>query len=239
MNNKGFTMIELLAAMVLLSILMLVAVPTVLNLMDQTRRKTVINDAKKFVSSAEYKVKNNNNYIKRPRSTGQCIVLTLGYLDLGNEFQEGPHGGAYLLDDSYVIVKYDPPSLENGNDTHVKKYKYYVTLVEKYHGETYYGLYLYPADKLDNKHSEGFVNGFNTNNLLSKSISAPNNMLKNGRVTNPESASLDTVGELCSGTNFTNPHDDSNLDYSYGRASGNVYDTEDALNELNVKDPHE
>ena len=38
MNNKGFTMIELLAAMVLLSILMLVAVPTVLNLMDQTLR---------------------------------------------------------------------------------------------------------------------------------------------------------------------------------------------------------
>ena len=203
MKNKGFTMIELLAAMVLLSILMLVAVPTVLNLMDQTRRKTVINDAKKFVSSAEYKVKNNNNYIKRPRSTGQCIVLTLGYLDLGNEFQEGPHGGAYLLDDSYVIVKYDPPSIENGNDTHVKKYKYYVTIVEKYHGETYYGLYLYPADKLSNKGSEGFVNGFNKNNLLSPSLSSPNSKLRGGRITNPVAGEGTTVADICSATTFT------------------------------------
>ena len=49
MNNKGFTMIELLAAMVLLSILMLVAVPTVLNLMDQTISNKDINDAKKYI----------------------------------------------------------------------------------------------------------------------------------------------------------------------------------------------
>lgn len=227
MNNKGFTMIELLAAMVLLSILMLVAVPTVLNLMDQTRRKTVINDAKKFVSSAEYKVKNNNNYIKRPRSTGQCIVLTLGYLDLGNEFQEGPHGGAYLLDDSYVIVKYDPPSLENGNDTHVKKYKYYVTLVEKYHGETYYGLYLYPADRLSNKGAEGFVNGFNKNNLLSPSLSAPNGKLGGGRITNPASDET-TIASVCTSTTFENKAS-GDLD----KANDKVFDTQDALDEVN------
>ena len=230
MNNKGFTMIELLAAMVLLSILMLVAVPTVLNLMDQTRRKTVINDAKKFVSSAEYKVKNNNNYIKRPRSTGQCIVLTLGYLDLGNEFQEGPHGGAYLLDDSYVIVKYDPPSVENGNDTHVKKYKYYVTLVEKYHGETYYGLYLYPADKLSNKGAESFVNGFIKNNLISPVInsSSLNNKLRNGKFTNPEDATHLTVGSVCTSTTFENKASgDPN------KANDKVFDTQDALDEVN------
>ena len=223
MNNKGFTMIELLAAMVLLSILMLVAVPTVLNLMDQTRRKTVINDAKKFVSSAEYKVKNNNNYIKRPRSTGQYIVLTLGYLDLGNEFQEGPHGGAYLLDDSYVIVKYDPPSVENGNDTHVKKYKYYVTLVEKYHGETYYGLYLYPADKLSNKGSESFVNGFNKNNLLSPVINNPNDRLRNGKFTNPEDPAHPYVYQTCTNEfkNVPNKQQDK------------VFDTQDALDEVN------
>ena len=225
MNNKGFTMIELLAAMVLLSILMLVAVPTVLNMMDQTRRKTVINDAKKFVSSAEYKVKNNNNYIKRPRRTGECIVLTLGYLDLGNEFQEGPHGGAYLLDDSYVIVKYDPPSASNGNDTHTKKYKYYVTLVEKYQGETYYGLFLYPADKLSNKGAESFVNGFIKNNLLSPSLSTPDSKLRDGRITNPVAEEGTTVADICSATTFTN---------GTSGADDYVFDTQDALDEVNT-----
>ena len=43
MNNKGFTMIELLASMVLLSILMLTAVPTVLGVMDDRRKTTILN----------------------------------------------------------------------------------------------------------------------------------------------------------------------------------------------------
>ena len=59
MNNKGFTMIELLASMVLLSILMLTAVPTVLRVMDDSRKTTITNDAKKFVSNVEYKIKHN------------------------------------------------------------------------------------------------------------------------------------------------------------------------------------
>ena len=48
MNNKGFTMIELLASMVLLGILMIVAVPTVLKVMDDSRKTTIINDSKKL-----------------------------------------------------------------------------------------------------------------------------------------------------------------------------------------------
>ena len=68
MNNKGFTMIELLASMVLLSILMLTAVPTVLGVMDDSRKTTILNDSKKFVANVEYKLKHNNNYIKKPRS---------------------------------------------------------------------------------------------------------------------------------------------------------------------------
>lgn len=224
MNDKGFTMIELLAAMVLLSILMLVAVPTVLNMMDQTRRKTIINDAKKLVSSVEYKVKNNNNFIKKPRSDGKCIVLTLGYLDLGNEFQEGPHGGTYLLDDSYVIVKYDP----SGDVNYQKKYKYYVTLVEKYQGETYYGLFLYPYEKIFDKGAESFANGFNKNNLISSIIrnnSTLDGKLKNFSITNPASESEKKVRDICSTTIFKNTN---------GGLDDNVYDTEDALNEVNL-----
>ena len=59
MKIKGFTMVELLASMVLLGILMIVAVPTVLRVMDDSRRTTIVNDSKKFVSNVEYKVKHN------------------------------------------------------------------------------------------------------------------------------------------------------------------------------------
>ena len=76
MKIKGFTMVELLASMVLLGILMIVAVPTVLRVMDDSRRTTIVNDSKKFVSNVEYKVKHNNNYIRRPKQVNECILLT-------------------------------------------------------------------------------------------------------------------------------------------------------------------
>ena len=227
MNNKGFTMIELLASMVLLSILMLVAVPTVLNMMDQTRRKTVINDAGKFVSAVEYKLKNNNNYIKKPRANGECIVITLGYLDLGNEFNEGPHGGIYSLDDSYVIVQYDT---SNSPTTGPRKYKFYVTLVENYKGETYYGLFLYPYDKLTNKGSDAYVDGFKKSNLLSTVISAPDTKLKGSRITNFDNKTVGGANGICAATTF------NNISGNAERGTNDkVYDTDDALNEVNAE----
>lgn len=171
MNNKGFTMIELLASMVLLSILMLTAVPTVLRVMDNSRKTTIINDAKKFVSNVEYKVKNNNNNIKKPKyldnSGGRrnCILITLGYLDLGSEFKEGPHGGTYSLDDSYVIVKLKS---NNASDGTVQKYDYYVTLVEKYDKDANYGVYLLPLEQLNSSDARKYVDGIQQNKLFSK-----------------------------------------------------------------------
>ena len=173
MNNKGFTMIELLASMVLLSVLMLTAVPTVLKVMDDSRKNTIINDSKKFIANVEYKVKNNNNNIKRPKdlNTGRnCILVTLGYLDLGSEFKKGPHGGAYSLDDSYVIVKLK--SL-NGSDGKVQMYDYYVTLVETYGDGANYGVYLLPFSSLSTGNPKKYVDGLTTDKLLSKTGASP------------------------------------------------------------------
>ena len=175
MNNKGFTMIELLASMVLLGILMIVAVPTVLKVMDDSRKTTIINDSKKFVSNVEYKVKHNNNYIRRPRTTGQCILLTLGYLDLGSEFKEGPHGGSYSLEDSYVVVKLK--SYGNASTGNVQTYDYYVTLVENYEGNTNYGVYLVTYDDLNSSNARNLVGGLTTDKLFTKKTSNPNKLL--------------------------------------------------------------
>ena len=214
MNNKGFTMIELLATMILLSILMLTAVPTVLRTMENNRKKTVLTDAKKFVANVEYKLKNNNNYIRKPKSASDCIIVTLGYLDLGTDFKEGPHGGAYDLDKSYVVVK-----LIGKNP---QRYNYYVTLVETYGSNAHYGVRLLPYYKvkadgstssiIDRNGSKAFVDG-----IPNSKLSLPNR--------NAQSAKKESIG--CGSGSFRNEH---------GGANDRVYDSDDALNELNSLD---
>ena len=55
MKNKGFTLVELLAVIVILAIIMIIAIPAVLNTMDSARRKSFIEYANKVVLKAEEK----------------------------------------------------------------------------------------------------------------------------------------------------------------------------------------
>lgn len=122
MNKKGFTLVELLGVMVLLSVLMMIAIPGISNLVKKNKDKVYVQDAKKLISLAEYKVKSSQNkYIKKPK-TDECIILTLGYLNDGT-LDTTPNNDEYLKDASYVMVT------NIGSD-----YQYYVTLIEKYKG---------------------------------------------------------------------------------------------------------
>ena len=55
MKNKGFTLVELLAVIVILAIIMIIAIPAVLNTMDSARRKSFIEFANKAILKAEEK----------------------------------------------------------------------------------------------------------------------------------------------------------------------------------------
>ena len=204
MNNKGFTMIELLASMVLLSVLMLTAVPTVLKTMDNSRKTTIVSDAKKLVANVEYKLKNNNNYVKRPKAPNQCILMTLGYLDLGTDFQEGPHGGIYAADESYVVIKLV--------STNPQKYDFYVTLVENYDDDAYYGLYLVSYTNLVARNAKDNVDGFDTTKLLN--------------ITNNYTFNRNR-GSINCGNDMKNIND---------RATDTIYDSDDALREMGAND---
>jgi len=224
MNNKGFTMIELLASMVLLSILMLTAVPTVLGVMDDSRKTTILNDSKKFVANVEYKLKHNNNYIKKPRSVdkeqGNCILMTLGYLDLGTEFKEGPHGGSYSPDDSYVVVKLS--KMGNAATGAVQSYEFYVTLVEIYDNESLYGVYLVPFESLDDGKAKTYVSGLTNDKIFTKKATLPKELSGNEKLTG-RTPPDDILG--CN--RLVNTND---------RSTDTVYDDDDALREQGVSD---
>ncbi len=123
MNKKGFTLIELLATIAILALLMLVAVPNVMSTIDKNKQDTYVEDAKKMITLAEYEVRSDSS-IELPTTSGNCIVLLLSSLDL-SDFNEGPEGGSYDLQNSYVVIA------RNGSS-----YEYYATIIENYDGST-------------------------------------------------------------------------------------------------------
>lgn len=151
-NEKGFTLVELLATVVILGIIMLVAVPNVTGIIYKNRANTYVEDAKKLTTLAEYKMRVNNNTIQKP-SDGQCIIMDLSYLD-NAEFEDPPNGGDYLLNDSFVIIKRD------GNE-----YKYYTQIIEKFKS-TYRGVLLNDSKNLYEDGATNLVSNATSSDLI-------------------------------------------------------------------------
>lgn len=139
-KNSGFTMIELLAAVVVLGVLMMVAVPTVMNVLSDSRNKTYIDDAVRMVSTFEAEIK-KDNMMPIP-AVGSCIMMNLIYLD-NNTFNDAPYDGEYDRLYSFVVAKRET----------IGEYKYYPRLVEKLpKGDTgYRGIDLTEVNKLYEK----------------------------------------------------------------------------------------
>ncbi len=100
MNKKGFTLVELLGVVVILSIIMLIAIPNVTSVLEKNKRDTYIADAKKLISQAKYEINNSN--IEKPNST-QILKIRLSYIGT-SEVSKDPDGNQYDLNNSYVIV---------------------------------------------------------------------------------------------------------------------------------------
>ncbi len=142
MKKKGFTMVELLATITILGIIMLVAVPNVLSIIEKNKYRTYVEDAKKMQTLAEYKLRSDTT-IERPR-TGYSIAILLQNMDM-TELNEGPEGGTYSPNESFVLI-----SNEGGT------YKYYITLREIHDG-TVTGMNLTDLDTLNQEGSISYI----------------------------------------------------------------------------------
>ena len=134
MSRKGFTLIELLVTIFILSLIMLVAVPNVMNIVDKNKKETYVNDAKKMITLAEYKLKSDSS-IALPNE-GSCIIVLMKALDL-SDFSKGVEGGEYDTNNSYVVIARDN-----------NKYIYMATIIEKY-GDRVRGINLSSRDDLN------------------------------------------------------------------------------------------
>lgn len=136
MNNKGFTLVELLATISLLAVLMMIAVPNIIGVVNRNKNKTYVEDAKKLVALAEYKVRSDP--ANKP-TNGEYFCFSMETLGEGEFDSTAPNGGMYDAKSSYVKVtkgednalQYSVVLVENKNN------KYTGILSEKTSDELY------------------------------------------------------------------------------------------------------
>lgn len=102
-NNKGFTLVELLAVIIIMGVLVSFSIPTIMRFMNSSKDKFYIQDTNKLISIAEYKINSNSIKIEKP-DPGNCIVLSYNYLNDGS-INNPPGKGSYFDSASFVVVK--------------------------------------------------------------------------------------------------------------------------------------
>lgn len=109
-NRKGFTLVELLAVVVILSIILLIAVPSVSRIISKSKDNAYISTAKAYIGAARYKylLEHNDNNI---------IVYDVTELKVDKE--KSPYNKKII--DGAVVVKKDSKS----------NIKYYIYLVDE------------------------------------------------------------------------------------------------------------
>lgn len=123
MNKKGFTLIELIAVVVIMSIIAVIATPNVINMMDTGNNKKYISDASNFISKAKYMYK-QEKYKKNFNTTnpGQATIKLSSVVGITTDDETDPHGYSYDLENSAVTI------YEQGGET-IKERKAKISLI--------------------------------------------------------------------------------------------------------------
>ena len=121
MNEKAFTLVELIAVVVIMAIIMVIATPNIVNMLDKGKKEDYVADAKNFISKATYEYRKNEDNIckgtdgsdteenQEANSNNKCIIF-LKNLGISEEDQKDPYGLKYDLDNSKIIFSTEEDS---------------------------------------------------------------------------------------------------------------------------------
>ena len=101
MKNKAFTLIELLAVIIILGILMLIAIPSVTNYINNSRKSTYVNTIDQIIKGTITKINSGDLEIY---DTDTTYYVPCTCIKLENGEAKSPYG---KFDPAYVVVTFD------------------------------------------------------------------------------------------------------------------------------------
>lgn len=185
MNQKGFSLVELIGMVVVLGVLMIITVPNIAGILKNNKENIVTEDINKIVSNAKNKF--NTKQAKYPEYEDQCVVMTLTYVDSNNDLKSGLNGGVYNQGESFVVVRKEKE--RTGSYT----YRYYVRLVEEIERSTGIQRYEVPLTE----HNELSNNSKNYLTNQAPKVEADMSSISEGEAIN----ALQSMGLGCSSVN--------------------------------------
>ena len=143
MKNKAFTLIELLAVIIILGILMLIAIPSVTSYINNSRKETYVDTVNEVLRGASILVNSGDIEVNDPNAT---YYVPIDAIKTENGEARSPYG---KYDQAYIVITYDG-----------EEYDYYFVGKD----EADIGVpTLTKSDSLDKDSIESNINDINTN----------------------------------------------------------------------------
>ena len=98
-NNKGFTLVETIAVIIILGIVLSIAVPSITNVVKSTNKNRMISDAETFISEVKEYVESDTI-----GNTPSDKKYTLEDIKGKTKLSKFPYGGNYNMESSFVII---------------------------------------------------------------------------------------------------------------------------------------
>ena len=115
-NNKGFTLVELLAVIVILGIIMAIAVPAVSSYINKSRKDAWISSANNFINAVRNKALAGK--FSLPVELNEVTIVSLDMIDVDSGKFQSAYDADYVINKSYVIIV-------NGNTRSNPIYQFY------------------------------------------------------------------------------------------------------------------
>ena len=122
-SNKAFTLIELLAVIIILAILMTLAITAMSGYIVDAKKDTFITTAQQYANAARLSFVNNEY---RTVARGNCIAIKTSKIELESGSRDSSFGNGFTDNDSYVLIA----NVAKSNDES-DRYEYYVQMVDE------------------------------------------------------------------------------------------------------------